>query len=138
MLQGPSVAQEEAELAALNEQEAQDLEAEGERGEANGDGHEWLDDEDSVSEFQATRREINMLNSCRRVGCFERLNRISEGTYGVVYRYYSASHLACHPPCASVHANAQLLCMPPTHCPERNPCLPSQPAVPTSGCCGGP
>ena len=111
-LQGPSVAQEAAELAALNEQEQQDLEAEGERGEANGDAHEWSDDEDSVSEFQATRREINMLNSCRRVGCFERLNRISEGTYGVVYRYYSASHLACHPCAHTVHADVLLLCMP--------------------------
>ena len=116
-MQGPSVAQEEAELAALNEQEAQDLEAEGEQREANGDGHEWSDDEDSVSEFQATRREINMLNSCRRVGCFERLNRISEGTYGVVYRYYSASHLACHPSAHPVHANALLLCMSPNTLP---------------------
>ncbi len=32
------------------------------------------------------RREISMLEECRGVENYEKLNRISEGTYGVVYR----------------------------------------------------
>ena len=32
------------------------------------------------------RRGVSMLQECRSVEEFERLNRISEGTYGVVYR----------------------------------------------------
>nr|AZA07816.1 cyclin-dependent kinase G2L [Vaccinium corymbosum] len=34
----------------------------------------------------ATKRTVNMLNACRSVDEFERLNKIDEGTYGVVYR----------------------------------------------------
>ena len=33
------------------------------------------------------KRRISMLNECRSVENYEKLNRISEGTYGVVYRY---------------------------------------------------
>ncbi|KAF5746471.1 cyclin-dependent kinase G-2-like isoform X4 [Tripterygium wilfordii] len=32
------------------------------------------------------QRSINMLQGCRSVDEFERLNKIDEGTYGVVYR----------------------------------------------------
>ena len=43
-------------------------------------------EEEELSDFQRTRRPINMLNEARRVECYERLNTISEGTYGVVHR----------------------------------------------------
>ena len=36
-------------------------------------------------------RDISMLRSCRSVEDFQRINRISEGTYGVVYRCALAS-----------------------------------------------
>lgn len=44
-------------------------------------------------------RHISMLNPCRRVEEYEKLSRISEGTYGVVYkcapwRYTQARELA--------------------------------------------
>lgn len=42
-------------------------------------------DQNGIQAVQPTRY-INMLEECRRVEEFERLNRISEGTYGVVYR----------------------------------------------------
>lgn len=71
-------AEELAKLAALNAKEHEEL--------ATGRDTDTDSDIESVSEFQATRREISMLNACRRVDCYERLNRISEGTYGVVYR----------------------------------------------------
>ena len=32
------------------------------------------------------KRQVSMVNECRSVECYEKLNRISEGTYGVVYR----------------------------------------------------
>lgn len=80
-----SAAEEQAEVAALNEREQADMETAEELAGA-GDEKEWESDDDSMSDFQATRRDISMLNSCRRVESFERLNRISEGTYGVVYR----------------------------------------------------
>lgn len=75
-------AQELADVAALNESEKLDLDLRTDTDEAGGSEG----DDDSPSDFQATRREISMLNACRRVECYERLNRISEGTYGVVYR----------------------------------------------------
>lgn len=33
-----------------------------------------------------SKRVVNMLEECRSVDGYEKLNRISEGTYGVVYR----------------------------------------------------
>eukprot|EP00898_Chlorokybus_atmophyticus_P008064 jgi/Chlat1/8259/Chrsp78S07698 len=42
--------------------------------------------EDLTSPKSQLNRAINMLQSCRSVDEFERLNRIDEGTYGVVYR----------------------------------------------------
>ena len=84
--------------AVISEEE---LEAGLRLADANGDANEMLEEElEEKSLFQLTRRPINMLNSCRKVDCFERLNRISEGTYGVVYRYCSlfyTNHVSvCH------------------------------------------
>ena len=61
----------------------------------NGNGIEVLSATDSDSEdyrdktpelVSPPRRNINMLQGCRGVDEFERLNRIDEGTYGVVFR----------------------------------------------------
>ena len=41
---------------------------------------------DGVTNAGPPGRHISMLASCRRVETYEKLNRISEGTYGVVYR----------------------------------------------------
>lgn len=71
-------AQDAAEAEVLEELERQEGEAAA--------AEEWDTDDDEKSEFQATRREICMMNACRKVESYERLNRISEGTYGVVYR----------------------------------------------------
>lgn len=76
-------------MAALNKEEQQDLEI---TREMEDHEREWEDDDDDISEFQRTRPPVNMLNSSRRVdACFERLNRISEGTYGVVHRWVRPS-----------------------------------------------
>ena len=86
-----NAAEELSVLQALNAREQHELAT-------NRDTDEDADSDESVSEFQATRRQICMLNACRRVECYERLNRISEGTYGVVYRCYPVSQspsLAC-------------------------------------------
>lgn len=34
-----------------------------------------------------SKRAVSMLSECRSVDTYEKLNRISEGTYGVVYRW---------------------------------------------------
>lgn len=44
------------------------------------------DDRAKTPEPAAPQRTINMLQGCRSVNEFERLNKIDEGTYGVVYR----------------------------------------------------
>lgn len=46
-------------------------------------GVDQLEDEEPVVSMQ---RSMNMLQGCRSVFDFERLNKISEGTYGIVYR----------------------------------------------------
>lgn len=75
---------EEAHLAALNKEEQQDLDITKEMEEHE---REWEEDED-ISDFQRTRPPVDMMKGSRRVdACFERLNRISEGTYGVVHRW---------------------------------------------------
>lgn len=54
--------------------------------------HDDTDDENNREhqEFEVSslpaRQSINMLDSCRSVFEYERLNKINEGTYGVVYR----------------------------------------------------
>ncbi|KAG7954305.1 hypothetical protein I3843_11G010000 [Carya illinoinensis] len=61
------------------------------------DGHDYvnhsdLDSEDDGGSHQIkepsllNQRSINMLQSCRSVFEFEKLNKINEGTYGVVYK----------------------------------------------------
>lgn len=73
---------EDAEVAARNAEE-QELALNLEMGQDN----EWEDDF-SKSDFERTRPPVNMLNKSRNVSdSFEKLNRISEGTYGVVYRW---------------------------------------------------
>ncbi|XP_078171899.1 cyclin-dependent kinase G-2-like [Carex rostrata] len=42
--------------------------------------------EESPEPLKPRKRSINMLQGCRSVDEFERLNKINEGTYGVVYR----------------------------------------------------
>ncbi|CAL9206370.1 unnamed protein product [Musa hybrid cultivar] len=63
--------------------------------ESNADTNDQLSETDSESEDirakmseprQPPQRCINMLQGCRSVDEFERLNKINEGTYGVVYR----------------------------------------------------
>ena len=38
-----------------------------------------------------SKRLVSMLDECRSVEHYEKLNRISEGTYGVVYRWVVSS-----------------------------------------------
>ncbi|KAI3988423.1 hypothetical protein MKX01_031641 [Papaver californicum] len=55
----------------------------------NKDGSANYSDTDSDGEIcwgKRTKKSINMLEGCRSVHEFERLNRIDEGTYGVVFR----------------------------------------------------
>ncbi|RRT61466.1 hypothetical protein B296_00017870 [Ensete ventricosum] len=63
--------------------------------ESNADTNDQLSETDAESEDirakmsepgQPPQRLINMLQGCRSVDEFERLNKINEGTYGVVYR----------------------------------------------------
>ncbi|PNW81423.1 hypothetical protein CHLRE_07g355400v5 [Chlamydomonas reinhardtii] len=52
-------------------------------GSGRGDGESWSDDDDDQPLISA---QIANLAECRSVDEYERLNRISEGTYGVVFR----------------------------------------------------
>lgn len=72
---------EDEEMRALNRHEQQDLELE----QQLQDDPESSEDED-LSAFQKTRPPVSMLNSSRTVHEYERLNKINEGTYGVVHR----------------------------------------------------
>ncbi|KAF7125043.1 hypothetical protein RHSIM_Rhsim12G0029600 [Rhododendron simsii] len=49
----------------------------------SGDEH---DSRDTPEPAVPPKRTVNMLEECRSVNVFERLNKIDEGTYGVVYR----------------------------------------------------
>ncbi|KAH7835814.1 hypothetical protein Vadar_030114 [Vaccinium darrowii] len=49
----------------------------------SGDEHE---SRDTTEPAVPPKRTVNMLEECRSVNVFERLNKIDEGTYGVVYR----------------------------------------------------
>jgi hypothetical protein len=64
----------------LNARERQELAA---NGASPGDSD---DDEGGGPAGPGSAREISMLRACRHVDEFQKLNRISEGTYGVVYR----------------------------------------------------
>eukprot|EP00250_Pteridium_aquilinum_P012882 c21003_g1_i1 orf=383-3004(-) len=71
----------------LNDRELMDLDKD-----TDHDGEEEQPEVDSEEEEQSRTqvaqpvRVINMLQGCRSVDEFERLNKIDEGTYGVVYR----------------------------------------------------
>jgi len=45
---------------------------------------------ESLTDARPFKRRISMLNECRSVENYEKLNRISEGTYGIVYRYVTS------------------------------------------------
>lgn len=53
------------------------------------------DDQDEEEEPTIFQRPVSMLNEVRSVDMYEKLNRISEGTYGVVYRYRHFSDSSC-------------------------------------------
>jgi len=64
-------------------QSSTSMETEGSESDAKEDNDIQYREEASVP----FKRRISMLNECRSVEKYEKLNRISEGTYGVVYRY---------------------------------------------------
>lgn len=55
-------------------------------GAVSGEGREGAEPERSSMLVAPLKRQASMLNECRSVEHYEKLNRISEGTYGVVYR----------------------------------------------------
>ncbi|KAJ6791963.1 cyclin-dependent kinase G-2 isoform X1 [Iris pallida] len=67
-----------------------DVESEdGRRGGDQKDGvldNDSEDGDDRAKSADPPQRSINMLQGCRSVDEFERLNKINEGTYGIVYR----------------------------------------------------
>ncbi len=66
------------ELAELNDRERLEIREEAAAEEGTSSGAEGAEAE--------ARRLPSMLQSCRSVDEFERIYRISEGTYGIVYR----------------------------------------------------
>ncbi|PSC74284.1 cyclin-dependent kinase G-2-like isoform X1 [Micractinium conductrix] len=72
------------EAAARGGGPAADAESErsDEEGRGGGEGH----NPDELSPGRPAKRAVSMLSECRSVDTYEKLNRISEGTYGVVYR----------------------------------------------------
>lgn len=73
-------ARAEAADMELNEREREGLTAGGVSPEGR------PDDEAQGPGAAAAARSISMLHKCRDVGCFQKMRRISEGTYGVVYQ----------------------------------------------------
>ncbi|KAK1576931.1 hypothetical protein Q3G72_017584 [Acer saccharum] len=54
---------------------------------SDSDSEDEIDSHEAIEEPAAPpQRSVNMLQGCRSVDEFERLNKIDEGTYGVVYR----------------------------------------------------
>ncbi|MCO5587265.1 hypothetical protein L7F22_041212 [Adiantum nelumboides] len=71
----------------LNDRELMDLDKDTDEG--SEEEHPEVDSEEEVqipAQAAPPLRVINMLQGCRSVDEFERLNKIDEGTYGVVYR----------------------------------------------------
>ena len=66
-------------MAALNERERQEL-ASSPREPDGGS------DVDQAMTVLPVMRAVSMLNNCRDVNQYEKLNMISQGTYGIVYR----------------------------------------------------
>ena len=89
------VAREEAELAALNAKEAAELAA------ATPAAVEPDAEEDAEEDEAAQRAAISMLHCCRNVDEYERVSRISEGTYGIVFK--CALELMQQPCACKVH-----------------------------------
>lgn len=84
-LQGKS--NEDAALDALNARERKEL-ADGQGGQLTPDpqhDRDSLDGSEGSPGSDATTGP-SMLQQCREVQCFEKLNCINEGTYGMVYR----------------------------------------------------
>ena len=73
------VKREAEELAALNAREAAELAA------APAAATPTDADEEAAEEAVQTHA-VSMLHACRSVDAYERLDRISEGTYGIVFR----------------------------------------------------
>ena len=73
------VRREAEELAALNAREAAELAA------APAAATPTDADEEAAEEAVQTHA-VSMLHACRSVDAYERLDRISEGTYGIVFR----------------------------------------------------
>lgn len=73
--------EERADLRALNQHELKDVELDKKLQSDTEDS-----DGDNISTFQKTRPPVSMLNSSRSVDNYERIARISEGTYGIVHR----------------------------------------------------
>lgn len=74
---GTDAQAEQAEIAALNEAERRDL---------DGPSPDAAEDENDALLALPVMRAVSMLNACRRVENYERINMISQGTYGIVYR----------------------------------------------------
>eukprot|EP00252_Welwitschia_mirabilis_P000125 TRINITY_DN1008_c0_g1_i1.p1 TRINITY_DN1008_c0_g1~~TRINITY_DN1008_c0_g1_i1.p1 ORF type:complete len:816 (-),score=171.29 TRINITY_DN1008_c0_g1_i1:812-3259(-) len=71
----------------LNERELMDLdETDDDSTSQHADVESPEDPKKPISSEQTPQRMIDMLQGCRSVDEFERLNKIDEGTYGVVYR----------------------------------------------------
>ena len=84
---------EDAALDALNAKERKEL--------ADGQGlqstPEHQHDRESLDGSASPGSDVttgpSMLQQCREVQCFEKLNCINEGTYGMVYRCWSCCHV---------------------------------------------
>ena len=93
---------EDAALDALNARERKEL--------ADGQGMQGTPEhqqdrmslDGSASPGSDVTTGPSMLQQCREVQCFEKLNCINEGTYGMVYRCSSSCH---------VHIHAVIICM---------------------------
>lgn len=73
---GEQAKREAAELAALNAREREELDSSPQE-------VERVEDETT---HLPVMRVVSMLNQCRDVNMYEKLNMISQGTYGIVYR----------------------------------------------------
>lgn len=76
---------EQAELAVLNERERQDLDADTPQADEEGvDANGGL--VQTMQELMRATQMESMLTGCRDVDQYVKLNMISQGTYGIVYR----------------------------------------------------
>ena len=73
------VKQEAEEMAALNAREAAELAA-------APTAADLTEADEEAAEEAVQAHAVSMLHACRSVDAYERLDRISEGTYGIVFR----------------------------------------------------